>query len=85
MTYLSINFSNNEVKARYENVPGLHDKKFTIKLKATHFEKGEIVVPARTELVAQITKVYPRTWLRNLRTRLGLKTKLFEVKLIQKI
>lgn len=71
------------MKYKYKDIPGVDSKKFIIKIDKKWFDNERLIIPIITETLVEVTKIYPRTWWRRLRTRIGLKTKLVECKIIK--
>lgn len=71
-------------ESKYKDVPGINGKQFTIKVDKKWFDHERLIIPAMTQTLVEITKIYPRTWWRRLKTRLGLKTKLFDCRIVHK-
>lgn len=64
-----------------QDKPGMNDGIFYLKLEDKFFKKGELFNSVYGSAI--VTKVYKRTWWRRLLTYLGIKTKIFNLRLLQ--
>lgn len=76
-------FNGLNMDSKFKDIPGIIGEPFNIKVTKEWFDHNRIILPAITPMILQVNKVYPRTWWRRLRTKLRLKTKLVECKIVK--